>query len=160
MWEPRRLTTLWASKACYRNSFNFFYLWNSRYLFLCVWGLLSSGNRGMVTRFQWHLYICWRDPALQDGTNPMKTMDSVRSNSLALQMRGRENTNVTNLWPRQLSKYTTKHGWAVVITKLSRDNSKQQCDFCRRELFLRSTFVTGIEYGLTDAYSRHILQLT
>jgi hypothetical protein len=23
MWEPRRLTTLWASTACYRGSFNF-----------------------------------------------------------------------------------------------------------------------------------------
>jgi hypothetical protein len=23
MWEPRRLTTLWASMACYRNNFNF-----------------------------------------------------------------------------------------------------------------------------------------
>jgi hypothetical protein len=23
MWEPRRLTTLWASMACYRNSFTF-----------------------------------------------------------------------------------------------------------------------------------------
>jgi hypothetical protein len=24
MWEPRRLTTLWASTACYRDSFTFF----------------------------------------------------------------------------------------------------------------------------------------
>jgi hypothetical protein len=24
MWEPRRLTTLWASTACYRGSFPFF----------------------------------------------------------------------------------------------------------------------------------------
>jgi hypothetical protein len=24
MWEPRRLTTLWAFKACYRDSFTFF----------------------------------------------------------------------------------------------------------------------------------------
>jgi hypothetical protein len=24
MWEPRRLTTLWASMACYRDSFTFF----------------------------------------------------------------------------------------------------------------------------------------
>jgi hypothetical protein len=23
IWEPRRLTTLWASTACYRNSFTF-----------------------------------------------------------------------------------------------------------------------------------------
>jgi hypothetical protein len=28
MWEPRRLTTLWASTACYRDSFTFFYHWN------------------------------------------------------------------------------------------------------------------------------------
>jgi hypothetical protein len=26
MWEPRRLTTLWASKACYGDSFTFFFL--------------------------------------------------------------------------------------------------------------------------------------
>jgi hypothetical protein len=25
MWEPRRLTTLWAFTACYRDSFTFFY---------------------------------------------------------------------------------------------------------------------------------------
>jgi hypothetical protein len=25
MWEPRRHTTLWASKACYRDSFSFIY---------------------------------------------------------------------------------------------------------------------------------------
>jgi hypothetical protein len=25
MWEPRRLTTLWASTACYRDSFTFYY---------------------------------------------------------------------------------------------------------------------------------------
>jgi hypothetical protein len=25
MWEPRRLTTLWASTACYRDSFTFFF---------------------------------------------------------------------------------------------------------------------------------------
>jgi hypothetical protein len=26
MWEPRRLTTLWASTACYRDNFTFFLL--------------------------------------------------------------------------------------------------------------------------------------
>jgi hypothetical protein len=26
MWEPRRLTTLWAFTACYRDSFTFFFL--------------------------------------------------------------------------------------------------------------------------------------
>jgi hypothetical protein len=29
MWEPRRLTTLWAFTACYRDNFNFFYLYLS-----------------------------------------------------------------------------------------------------------------------------------
>jgi hypothetical protein len=27
MWEPRHLTTLWASTACYRDSFTFTYIW-------------------------------------------------------------------------------------------------------------------------------------
>jgi hypothetical protein len=27
MWKPRRLTTLWASTACYRDSFTFFYVY-------------------------------------------------------------------------------------------------------------------------------------
>jgi hypothetical protein len=27
MWEPRRLTTLWAFMACYKDSFTFFYLY-------------------------------------------------------------------------------------------------------------------------------------
>jgi hypothetical protein len=26
MWEPRRLTNLWSSTACYRDSFTFFFL--------------------------------------------------------------------------------------------------------------------------------------
>jgi hypothetical protein len=30
MWEPRRLTTLWASMACYRDSFAFYLYWLSR----------------------------------------------------------------------------------------------------------------------------------
>jgi hypothetical protein len=35
MWEPRRLTTLWAFTACYRDSFTVFnrlsrYIWNTR----------------------------------------------------------------------------------------------------------------------------------
>jgi hypothetical protein len=29
MWEPRRLTTLWAFRACYRDSVTFF-MWNSK----------------------------------------------------------------------------------------------------------------------------------
>jgi hypothetical protein len=28
MWQPQRLTTLWASMACYRDSFNVYLLWN------------------------------------------------------------------------------------------------------------------------------------
>jgi hypothetical protein len=27
-WEPRRLTTQWASTACYRDSFTYFYYYN------------------------------------------------------------------------------------------------------------------------------------
>jgi hypothetical protein len=30
MWEPRRLTTLWAFTACYRDSFTLFYLTEMR----------------------------------------------------------------------------------------------------------------------------------
>jgi hypothetical protein len=33
MWEPRRLTTLWASTACYRDSFTF-YLISNKWFFL------------------------------------------------------------------------------------------------------------------------------
>jgi hypothetical protein len=29
MWEPRRLTNLWAFTACYRDSFTFFYLFTA-----------------------------------------------------------------------------------------------------------------------------------
>jgi hypothetical protein len=58
MWEPRRLTTLWVSTACYRGSFTFFYScigtyfwdgnrWNTSFVFPCslitdpvLWGFL------------------------------------------------------------------------------------------------------------------------
>jgi hypothetical protein len=30
MWEPRRLTTLWAYTACYRDSFTIIFVFNSR----------------------------------------------------------------------------------------------------------------------------------
>jgi hypothetical protein len=36
MWKPRRLTTLWASKACYRNSFTFYMI--SSEVKLCALG--------------------------------------------------------------------------------------------------------------------------
>jgi hypothetical protein len=35
MWEPRSLTTLWASTACYRDSFTFLFAYASR-MFLKV----------------------------------------------------------------------------------------------------------------------------
>jgi hypothetical protein len=41
MWEPHCLTTLWASMACYRDSFIFFNLYPS----ICLWRLRkTSGN--------------------------------------------------------------------------------------------------------------------
>jgi hypothetical protein len=31
MWEPQRLTTLWVSMACYKNSFTFLIIWDIIY---------------------------------------------------------------------------------------------------------------------------------
>jgi hypothetical protein len=31
MWDPQRLTTLWAFTACYRDSFTYFYLPNEEF---------------------------------------------------------------------------------------------------------------------------------
>jgi hypothetical protein len=42
MWDPRRLTTLWASTACYRDSFTFYYLDVSL-------GLTTGINKASVT---------------------------------------------------------------------------------------------------------------
>jgi hypothetical protein len=39
MWEPRRLTTLWASTVCYRGSFTFF---NSEGSGFCLHSVLMS----------------------------------------------------------------------------------------------------------------------
>jgi hypothetical protein len=42
MWDPHRLTTLWASMACYRDSFTF-------YLDMCMFrNETSSSTRGWV----------------------------------------------------------------------------------------------------------------
>jgi hypothetical protein len=43
MWQPRRLTTLWASTACYRESFTFYgqlylYLYITRDNYRSRWG--------------------------------------------------------------------------------------------------------------------------
>jgi hypothetical protein len=35
MWEPQRLTTLWACTACYRNSFTFLLPRKARYMYIC-----------------------------------------------------------------------------------------------------------------------------
>jgi hypothetical protein len=42
MWDPRRLTTLWASTACYRDSFTFMQIL-SKYFF--VWNIKQHGGR-------------------------------------------------------------------------------------------------------------------
>jgi hypothetical protein len=43
MWQPRRLTTLWAFTACYRDSFTF-------YLFTCL-KMLHTSNHSIVFTF-------------------------------------------------------------------------------------------------------------
>jgi hypothetical protein len=40
MWEPRRLTTLWVSTACYRDSFTFFI-----FTFFLVRGGIKYGRK-------------------------------------------------------------------------------------------------------------------
>jgi hypothetical protein len=43
MWEPRRLTTLWASTACYRDSFTFLpVFWTYAVSYLRVTGVLCA----------------------------------------------------------------------------------------------------------------------
>jgi hypothetical protein len=37
MWEPRRLTTLWASTACYRDGFTFTYVCLRSVIRVFVW---------------------------------------------------------------------------------------------------------------------------
>jgi hypothetical protein len=44
MWEPRRLTTLWASKACYRDIFTML-LWE------------REGSETIVGMLTWHNFI-------------------------------------------------------------------------------------------------------
>jgi hypothetical protein len=41
MWEPRRLTTLWASTACYRDSFTFTLIWDLYEFFHCTLVILG-----------------------------------------------------------------------------------------------------------------------
>jgi hypothetical protein len=42
MWEPRRLTTLWASTACYRDSFTFTCKWKQS-IFALIEGVGLTG---------------------------------------------------------------------------------------------------------------------
>jgi hypothetical protein len=65
MWEPRRLTTLWAFTACYRDSFTFTYAWE-RLFILCFrsWianvqttaGALRCPRRGPYENFK--IFMC------------------------------------------------------------------------------------------------------
>jgi hypothetical protein len=58
MWEPRRLTTLWAFAGCYRDSFTFLmYIANSEtgYRYCCLTGLSrkmleTCGTRGTTEK--------------------------------------------------------------------------------------------------------------
>jgi hypothetical protein len=47
MWEPRRLTTLWASTACYRDSFTFFFYKKPEIVF-SVRGIIAPNKQNRV----------------------------------------------------------------------------------------------------------------
>jgi hypothetical protein len=64
MWEPRRLTTVWASTACYRDSFTFFFTVHN-YKKKCFKGIVietqrhrnSDAARGYGISQQWSLRL-------------------------------------------------------------------------------------------------------
>jgi hypothetical protein len=51
MWEPRRLTTVWASTACYRDSFTSFFL----PLYTDILFLIIFINRKVICYFHFHI---------------------------------------------------------------------------------------------------------
>jgi hypothetical protein len=62
MWEPRRLTTLWASTTCYRASFTFYlvnlrytekYAENIKYYFIYLYFNVSYNFAFVSTAFVW-----------------------------------------------------------------------------------------------------------
>jgi hypothetical protein len=58
MWEPRRLTTLWASTACYRDRYREIQtghtLLSHRRLLCCKVTLQLEWKHSIVSRFSWH----------------------------------------------------------------------------------------------------------
>jgi hypothetical protein len=81
MWESRRLTTLWAFTACYRDSFNFFF-----YLYYdsSTLGLLSNGDKfPLCCRNELQEYMKPRTPKarmrIQIRTNPWWGKQPTRS---------------------------------------------------------------------------------
>jgi hypothetical protein len=62
MWEPRRLTTLWASTVCYRDSFAFFILPSVCKFVLLPTGKWRWGNMQHVLRQMTNTKYCemWR----------------------------------------------------------------------------------------------------
>jgi hypothetical protein len=68
MWEPRRLTTLWASTACYRDSFTFylhiFYFYNiiivenyKYFLIMVLWVLAQCSFVGVSEKQTSYLHL-------------------------------------------------------------------------------------------------------
>jgi hypothetical protein len=55
MWEPRRLTTLWAFMACYRDSFAFFYLLRCAAIY-SRWSL-PTFRRNLILPLEWSQQI-------------------------------------------------------------------------------------------------------
>jgi hypothetical protein len=63
MWEPRRLTTLWASTACYSYNLTFFYHIN-------VWGSWSIAPRILNFDLSWRWVVSFTPrPLYSEGKN-------------------------------------------------------------------------------------------
>jgi hypothetical protein len=92
MWEPRRLTTVWASTASYRNSFAFHDKWGKN--FLCT--------RRKVNKII-HLKI--------RGIH--RDYDDDRNNNIKNYNNGKNNTNVNNATVLHLQTIKTQSVFEV-----------------------------------------------
>jgi hypothetical protein len=66
MWEPRRLTTLWASTECYRDSYNFLLFFFVFYAVLAIskgsWRLVLPRTSYCIHMFIPYLFVCFIYP--------------------------------------------------------------------------------------------------
>jgi hypothetical protein len=60
MWEPRLLTILWASTACYRDSFTFFYTLNLTVSPLYMPPPQTYTHTHTHTHTHAHAHVCWK----------------------------------------------------------------------------------------------------